>query len=348
MMKKIKRFVLYICKYFGLFRFTNYIARSGLRILCYHNFTEGDELFWRPNLFINTKTFQKRMEFLKINKFNILSLDQALDSLYNNKLPNYTVVITIDDGWYFTKKYAHEILKKNNLPYTIYVTSYFSLKETPIYNIIIPYMFWKAKESPDFDFNKIKDHLKIKLNSINIDEIIREIIEYGYTKLNNQERSCLAKSLGEKLGISYCELNRRRVFNLLTKDELQELAKDGVDIQLHTHRHTFPLIKKAAIKEIDDNRNFIEPLAAGKLLVHFCYPSGYWKKEHFSYLKTKGIKSAATCEPGFNYPKTNRYNLYRFLDSEAISPIEFEAELYGFLEVMRKLRSKWSILWGLF
>ena len=48
-----------------------------------------------------------------------------------------------------------------------------------------------------------------------------------------------------------------------------------------------------------------------------------------------GIKSAVTCEIGLNSKNTPKYLLKSFGDSEMMSQIEFEAEVYGFAELLR-------------
>ena len=98
-----------------------------------------------------------------------------------------------------------------------------------------------------------------------------------------------------------------------------------------------PTDKQPALKEISDNRDALEPITKSKR-VHFCYPSGFWNPEQFRYLKQMGVKSATTCDSGFNYPETNPLALKRFLDGQCISQIEFEAEMSGFLEIFRKIR----------
>ena len=40
-----------------------------------------------------------------------------------------------------------------------------------------------------------------------------------------------------------------------------------------------------------------------------------------------------------NYRETPRFHLKRFLDSSNVSEIEFEAEVCGVMEIMRRLRS---------
>ena len=67
----------------------------------------------------------------------------------------------------------------------------------------------------------------------------------------------------------------------------------------------------------------------------FCYPSGIWGKRHWAILQEIGCCSAATCEPRMNSTKTSFLALGRFLDAEDIPQIEFEAEIYGFKDLLR-------------
>ena len=345
MKRKYKISVLYLAKWIGLFHVSKYLTRKGLRILCYHNYSHGEEVDWAPLLFIKPETFNKRMEFLKKNQFPILKLKVSLDLLYKEEIPASSVVITIDDGWEGIKKYAHKILKKNAFPYTIYVTSYYSLKESPIFNLIIPYMIWKAYNN-GFNFEKLKLPKDISIpNIFDYDKLASKIIEYGYTKLSNEERYLFAKDIGKQTGISYGEIDKNGVFSLLTTSGINDLFHEGVDIQLHSHRHQWPMSEKAAINEIEKNREYLESIT-GVCLEHFCYPSGIWKQEQFPYLYSQGIKSATTCDSGFNYSNTNRFRLHRFLDSQDISQIEFEAEINGFLEIMRKSRKIYFVWKG--
>ena len=94
---------------------------------------------------------------------------------------------------------------------------------------------------------------------------------------------------------------------------------------------------KGVETEIIDNRAVLERIVSGPLQ-HFCYPSGEFHPSQFPWLRALGIESATTCLSGFNYPGTERFALRRFLDGENIDQVEFEAELSGFLELMRKFR----------
>src|SRR5262249_20386051 len=127
--------------------------------------------------------------------------------------------------------------------------------------------------------------------------------------------------------------------SLMNGGEIEDLARAGVDIQLHTHRHRFPLETAKAAQEIADNRAVLEGLV-GKPLRHFCYPSGIWSEQQWPVLAANGIETATTCDPGLNYRSTPRLGLKRFCDAENISQIEFEAEVFGYTELLRWVRAR--------
>ena len=149
----------------------------------------------------------------------------------------------------------------------------------------------------------------------------------------------LATALAAHLGVNYQEILENRVFSLVSADELKAMVAGRLDVELHTHRHDFPLDRDSARREIEDNRAVIEPFV-GRPLRHFCYPSGLWSEEHWPVLRELGIETATTIEPGLVRANSPRLALDRILDSEEVSQIEFEAEIYGFSEIVRRLRRR--------
>ena len=149
----------------------------------------------------------------------------------------------------------------------------------------------------------------------------------------------MSKQVGDRLGVDYAAIAESRMLSLINKDEITKLVEAGIDIQLHTHRHDFPTEQNGAKREIIDNRSVLEPIV-GSPRVHFCYPGGRWLEKQWPWLEELGIRSAATCDRGLNPPDISKLGLKRFGDDEALSQIEFEAELYGFTEVIRMFQSK--------
>jgi hypothetical protein len=335
----VKRGFFYIFKWLGLFRAARFMTRRGLRIICYHGFSLYDESEFHKRTFISAETFSKRMEYIRKKGFPVLGLDEAVDLLYSGGLGDESVVITIDDGFYSMYKVAYPVLEKFDLPATVYITSYYAQKENPIFNLALQYMFWKTDASVlDLDGLGLPRSDSVKMSNENENSLaLRQIIHFGDTECSEEERIALLKNIAERLGVDYESLAERRIMNIMTLDEIKELAERGIDMELHSHRHYFPRNEEKAKKEIADNRAVLEPLLDRKLS-HFCYPNGIYHEEQFPWLAEMNIKSATTCKRGFNYPDTSPFALGRFGDDEGLSQIEFEAEICGFTEALRAFR----------
>jgi peptidoglycan/xylan/chitin deacetylase (PgdA/CDA1 family) len=169
-------------------------------------------------------------------------------------------------------------------------------------------------------------------------EAMWRIIRSAEERLSEPERQALADRIASALGVDLGPVRAGRWLSLAGVDELRSAAREGLDVQLHTHRHRFPVSRDLALREIRDNRAVLEPLA-GHPLRHFCYPSGYFRPAHVPWLEEAGMESATTCDPGLNRRGDSPFTLRRFLDDARISQMEFEAELSGFAELLRTGRA---------
>ncbi len=342
----MKILMLYMLKFSGLFFLTKRLYKKKLIILAYHGVSEYDESKFLPDMFIDKSTLKERLLYLKNNKFNAISLNNALDSLETDSLPPNSFVVTVDDGWYSTRL-ANELFRKHNIPYTLYVTSYYVYKKIPVLNMALRYMAWYCGE--DKFISKCHE-LLCRIESMadvrgaagwkacDLSFCLKKINELKSTenKLN------FIINLSKLLDFDFMSMVKKRTFNLLTPLELTELSQQGTDIQLHTHRHLTPNNDNYLLdKEIEENREHLARCTTGPF-VHFCYPSGQYEQQSSKILQGAGVISATTCEPGFVSKCTNRYYLPRFLDGKNIHQIVFEAEVCGVLDIARNLRRKYS------
>lgn len=341
MKSRVKDLILIACKGFGLFHLARLMTGAGLRILCYHGFALGDEACFRPRLFMTPSTFGKRLNALSKHGFPVLSLGEALERLGQGTLPRGATVITIDDGFYSVHRVAAGHLRARGFPATTYVSTYYLEKQVPIYRLAVQYLFWRTQrrqvEFPDKPWGE--DQIVDLTNEEPRHRITWEIIGYGEKHCTEDERQAIVEELGAVLGVDYGPIKSSRSLSLLTRAEVAELAKQGMDIQLHTHRHRLPADREEDVQEeINENRKILEEIV-GRRLCHLCYPSGLWTRTQWPWLERLDIESATTCMAGFNYAHTPPLGLRRFLDGEHISQIVFEAELFGFLELLRRMRS---------
>jgi peptidoglycan/xylan/chitin deacetylase (PgdA/CDA1 family) len=335
----LKRAILYVAKYAGLFRLARRYSAKKLRILCYHGLSLGDEHRFKPGVFMRPKVLRQRLKTLRDRGFPVVSLEEGLEGLARGDLPPSATVVTFDDGFYSNYAQGLPILRQFGIPATIYMTTYYVEKDRPIFRLVIQYIFWKTQET-SVDLSGLglprEGIVDFAQDDAKKDELVWQIINHAESRLDEEERSTLVRELAARLGISHEELTRQRSLSLMTTDEIRETAEAGVSVQLHTHRHRFPLDEDAVRREIEDNRTFLESVL-GFPAEHFCYPSGIWSERHWPWLEAKGIRSAVTCEPGMNDAATPRLGLRRILDADTFSQVEFEAQIYGFSEILRRL-----------
>lgn len=88
-------------------------------ILCYHNFNPT-----KPgSMNLTPQRLEEQFKYLKDNGFTIISLKEAVEYLQGKRasLPAKAVVITADDGWQSVYKYMVPLVKKYNIPVTLFI-----------------------------------------------------------------------------------------------------------------------------------------------------------------------------------------------------------------------------------
>lgn len=331
-----KRAFLHVARAVGLFRVAERLTRRSLRIVCFHGLSLEDEHEFRPMLFMRPSTYRKRLAIIARRGLPVLALDAAVSALHDGTMPDRAVVLTFDDGFHDNFVHAIGPLVERGFPATIYVTTYYVVKGTPVFRLVVSYMAWKSARRT-IDLRGIPGapaEALVRSGTEAAERALWSIIRYAEESLSEDDRVALSRELARRFDVDYDHLARGRHLSLMTADELRHAAAAGIDLQLHTHRHRSPHDGAALLDEIGDNRDALRAIV-GSERAHFCYPSGVWSVGQWPYLRQAGVVSATTCDPGLNDAGTSPLGLRRFLDGESVSSIEFEAELSGFAELMR-------------
>ncbi len=93
---------------------------------------------------IDNVNFEWQVKILK-QKWNIISLKDYIVLRKNNAtIPSYSVILTIDDGYYDFYKYAYPILKNNNFVATLFPTVNFVNQEQWLWHDKLHYILSKT------------------------------------------------------------------------------------------------------------------------------------------------------------------------------------------------------------
>lgn len=345
MLKKLKRVTLGSLKTVGAYTLVQKSRwRQGrLLILGYHGLSLADEHEWNPELFMRPDGFYARLQLLKKLRCNVLPLGEALERMYANNLPENCVVLTFDDGHYSFYQHALPMLKAFNFPATLYLTTFYVNNSRPVANSMYSYLLWKGREGTLDLLTIIGQEGRFKLSNgparVTANNRLREFSRQN--NLSAEEQDVLAAKLARQLKIDYEALCAKRMLHLLSSTEVQQLAAEGTDIQLHTHRHRAPLNRALFYREVEENRARIQTLT-GVSASHFCYPDGFYCEAFLAWLEQVNVLSATTCEPGFATRQTHRLLLPRLIDHSLLSLLEFEGWLTGVAASLPRRRTTYN------
>ncbi|MGZ9128851.1 MAG: polysaccharide deacetylase family protein [Candidatus Binatia bacterium] len=334
--------VLFVARTLGMFALSRYLTRDHLRILCYHGGAIGDESGYNPKLFCSADTLRSRMNRLKSQGFNFVTLNDGLEQQgRSGRKDPLRVVVTFDDGWHSTASTLLPVMFQMKIPSTLYLSTQNFLEGWPILNVTVRYIIWKAELpsvtiqgwGPDLDgeyqLGLAKERHRLASRTV---KAIQE-------SASERDQVCAAlERFAASLGVPVTELKLdSRRFDYVSKQELINIAHRGCSIELHGHVHEYP--KGNAVQLAEDLR-MCERTIVGLGLAppqHYCYPSGSFDLEASEALGRLGIRSATTCMPGFatKIDGNRRHYLPRFLDGEDVHALEFEAETSGFSELIR-------------
>jgi len=332
MLRKIKLATLRLLKtahFFDLVADSQW-RRERLLILCYHGTSLEDEHLWRPGLYMHPELLAQRLDLLKRGGYAVLPLAEGLQRLDAGTLPARSVVITFDDGTHDFHKAAYPLLKAYGFPVTVYQTTYYTDRERPIFNLICSYLLWKRRGEVIQDGRELGLAQPLDLrDEVGRHKVVQALMDLTKREsMTGQQKDELAGKLAEFLGIDYPAVVAKRILQLMNAQELREIAADGVDIQLHTHRHRTPEDEALFEREIRDNRARIREIVSSTA-VHFCYPSGVYRKQFLPWLAKEQVISATTCDSGLATRVSPRLLLPRYIDNQLRKEIEFESWLVG-------------------
>lgn len=284
----------------------------------------------------NKQWFQSIIESL-VKHYHIIGLNQLEEYYYNNKSIKNTCHITIDDGDISFYKNGFPILKKFNIPVSMYVS---------------PLM---ATERKNFWFQEMRGYDALKLREIIAEKYDHNFDHQGMTEIKNFLKTLQIDDILRIIKL-YQQKTATPPKMAMNMDEKQliEVSKSGlVDIGAHTLNHPRLINEndEVASYEISESIDKLSNILNSEIK-YFVYPNGDYGEREISLLKNKGIKLAFTTERGklsnqdnpLKIPRSGSPVLSSFNNSKAYTFSKCLVQLIAGENLYYKYANSWESL----
>lgn len=279
---------------FGIKRREN----QSIQVLAYHRVTDENDCYFSP---IRVEHFDKQMEFLR-EKFEVISAEESVERLSKNDVPPNCVVVTFDDGYRDNFSYAFPILKKYDIPATIYLATGCIQEMDVLWHDQICSAF---KQTSETTLN-LEDFNDETYDFTNPEERISALyrVLWSLREIPNEKRILWTKIIQERLGLKRAvrESSGERV--MLNVEELRTLRDGGIALGAHTVSH--PILSQTSLvharQEICRSKSDIESQLQVQVKT-FAYPSGRrgdFNEEVKELVKEEGFAGAFSMIYGAN------------------------------------------------
>ena len=302
--------------------------RRRLLIVAWHGLAIDDEHLWNPHLYLSVDAFRSRLQLLRASNCNVLPLGLAVQQLMAGTLPPRAVALTIDDGDSSVFLHSWSMLREFGYPATLYWSTYYSTRPFAVFDPMLSYLLWKGRGR----HTRVPGPLARDCDLATEDSrrtVFRSI--YSDAKENAwtaEQKELFLTELAANLGVDFSSLKARRILHMITPGEAEAMRLEGLDLQLHTHRHRVPLDESKFGLELRDNARVIQSTGA-PAPVHFCYPSGSFDRRFPDWLQRHQVISGTTTQPGLATRESDIHLLPRHVDAEIKSALEFSAWICG-------------------
>ena len=262
------------------------IRRRHAVILMYHRVLDDADKhgsYIQPGMYVTTDTFEMQMRYLK-KRYRVTSLTELIATLKNQRgNSKNTCVITFDDGWHDTYIHAFPILKKYDLPASVFLVSEYVDTDRLFWPDRLSHLLTRYLAQPQTTKSMICSALEragILNMLIDAEQSQAEKIDMIIEKMKDfeaAERETVLLELEERLQASLADKSYRQ---MLSWNEIKEMARSRISFGSHGKSHAIltKIPKAEAAREIVEsqatiNKHLTTPCSA------FCYPNGDYNEE---------------------------------------------------------------------
>src|SRR5688572_30196720 len=252
----------------GVFAPFQWAMRDKVLILTYHRFSRETN-----PLKTSAGEFAAHLEYLS-NHNRVLDLSEAVEYLQNGKtLPPNATVITIDDGYADAYEIAFPLLKKHQMPATVYAVTDFLEKKCWLWTDLMRYILSHTEKENIaicFENDKIESVLSDELQRLKLAGRVNSLLKKMPDDLKDKKLAEIAASLAVEI-----PEKPARDFAPLSWENVREMDAENVRCESHTVSH--PILTRVGADDLDfelkNSKKRLEEFLEREI-EHFCYPNG--------------------------------------------------------------------------
>ncbi len=294
--------------------------RSGKRylILMYHRvLPSGHEIPpSQAGMYVDPKTFEEHIRYLKLH-FHVISFSEKFSPLYaegksQSGLP--ACILTFDDGWRDFYEFAYPILKRNQVPATVFLpTGYIGTNEW-FWSDRLAWLLTSPIPSAGQERHRIIPGNAVLEKITGLSGAYEERLEAAIHILKTRRDSEIEEVIeGLKERSNRDPAPNKRVF--LNWEEIREMGGSGlVSFGSHTHNHRIliHLAEEEVGKELTLSKGIlVRERAVDPSFIPFCYPNGNWNERIAQMVRETGYHAAVSTENGWNESNASPFELKR-------------------------------------
>ena len=285
--------------------------------------------------------FERQIEYIS-KKYHVLPLTTIIEKLINNEeLPDYSLAITFDDGLKNIYTTAFPVLKRFNLPATIFLTTC-NIGSNGLLWFDRLYLAIKETKETGVDLSEEGLGFFSILTPDEKNQTISTLLTYMKV-LQRNEKDLLLNKILNKLGVDSMNIQDGSPFKSLDWDDIISMQESNlISFGAHTETHTIMtrITREEVLQEIEISKKKIEEKLRIKCLL-FAFPNG--QKDDFNNevkdaVKNSGFLSAFTTIGKFNEYCTDPFELGRFPIGSDVDEQYFNLLISGAIEFL----SKWN------
>jgi len=330
---RTKEALLGLARISGAFAAFRAMNRKRVLVLTYHRFSRASRAGRT-----SAATLATQLDCLG-SHYTVLPLSTIENRLREGRpLPPSTAAITIDDGYSDFYEIAWPVLRRHNMPATVFVVTDFVDRKRWIWTDKLPFLLshtCAGDLAVDVAGHSISGELKgespRRQLASRINGILKNQPDGVKDRLIDQiAAQCLVTLPDEPPGDS----------ESCTWEQLREMESAGIEIGSHTVTH--PLLTRVTEDrlrlELEQSRGRLEE-RLGHPVTQFCYPNGAYDRTVRDAVARAGYRLAVTSEDGLNDATIDPLAIRR-IHNEEQNLTHFLQSTSGFEEAKNALRSK--------